>query len=129
MATSLRPLQTALYAKVTAAGARLYDVVPEAAPFPYVSFGSIFELPDDSHDAQGLNALVTLHIWDKSASHAGVYDLFALVDAALDRVALAVAGFKDVQIKHTQHQTIEDPDPEIRHINAQYRVHMTRESA
>ncbi|MEU0245172.1 DUF3168 domain-containing protein [Streptomyces sp. NPDC006235] len=131
MATGLRPLQTALFAKLNAVPAlagRVYAVrPPESVPLPYVTLGSIFELPDDTHDAQGLNSMVTLHIWSKSTSNGEVYDLFAAVDAALDRVALTVTGFSEVQIKHSQHQMIEDPDPSIRHINAQYRIHMTKE--
>jgi hypothetical protein len=123
LATGLRPLQTALFQKLNAASAlagRVYDEVPEPAPFPYVSFGSITEFPDDAHDAQGLNSLVTLHIWSIAPGFAEAYDIFAAVDAALDRVPLTVAGFKDVGIKHTQHQAIKDPDPA-------YVVHMTKE--
>lgn len=130
MATGLRPLQTAVYAKLNSApflAGRVYDEIPEDAPFPYVSFGSFTEFPDDSHDAQGLNALVTIHVWSKAPSNAEAYDLFAAVDAALDRVPLTVAGFKDVYIKHAQHQALQDPDPRFRHINAQYSVHMTKE--
>lgn len=126
MATSLRPLQTAIFGKLNAAlPGKFFDEVPEPAPYPFVSLGSIFEFPDDQHDAQGLNALVTIHVWSKAPGFGEAYDLFAAVDAALDRVSLTVAGFTDVQIKHTQHQALKDPDPTVRHINAQYRVHMT----
>lgn len=130
MATAMRPLQTALYAKLNAVPAlagRVFDKVPEPAPFPFVSLGSITEFPDDAHDAQGLNSLVTVHVWSTAPGNSEVYDLFAAVDAALDRAPLTVAGFTEVQIKHTQHQTLDDPDPLVRHLNAQYRVHMTRE--
>lgn len=130
MATGLYPLQAAIYQKLIAAPSlanRVFDEVPEPEPFPYVSFGSISEFPDDSHDAQGLSALVTIHIWSQALGFSEAYDIFAAVDAALDRVPLAVAGFKDVSIKHTQHDALKDPDPKIRHINAQYRVFMTKE--
>jgi hypothetical protein len=130
MATALRPLQTAMYSKLVARAAltgRVFDEVPEPAPFPYVSFGSFVEFPDDQHDAQGLNALVTVHVWSKAPGNGEAYDLFAEVDAALDRVPLTLLGFRDVFIKHAQHQVVADPDPDIRHINAQYRIHMTKE--
>ena len=130
MATGLRPLQTAVYAALTASpslAGRTYDQVPEPAPYPYVSIGSIFEMPDDSHDAQGLDSLITVHVWSKAPGFGEAYDIFADVDAALDRIPLTVAGFRDVQIKHTQHEAIRDPDPQIRHISAQYRVTMTKE--
>jgi hypothetical protein len=129
MATALRPLQTAVFAKLNAAPlltGRVYDQVPESASFPFVSLGSIIEFPDDAHDAQGLTSMVTVHIWSKAPGNGEVFDLFAAVDAALDRVPLTVAGFKDVQIKHTQHLTVDDPDPLVRHISAQYLVRMSK---
>lgn len=132
LATALAPLQTSVFTALNGAASlsgRVFDKVPEPAPYPFVSLGAISELPDDSHDAQGLNSTVTVHVWSKAASKAEAYALFAAVDAALDRVALVVSGFVDVQIKHTQHQVIPDPDPDVTHINAQYRVHMTKENS
>lgn len=132
MATALRPLQAAVYQKLTASSALtalvsgVYDEVPEPAPYPYVSYGSITETADDAHDRQGLDCLITLHVWSKAPGFAQAYDIFAALDAALDRQPLAVAGFTDVFIKHEQHQALKDPDPAIRHINAQYRVRLTR---
>jgi len=130
MATALRPLQTGVFAALNAVPAlagRVYARVPEPAVYPFVSLGSISETPDDSHDAQGLTALVTVHVWSKAASKGEAYDLFAAVDAALDRVPFSVAGFRDVYVKHAQHQVVEDPEPTVTHISAQYRVTMTKE--
>jgi len=130
VATSLRPLQAALYSKLVSRPALLgmvYDEVPEPAPYPLVSFGSITEYPDDAHDAQGLETLVTIHVWSTAPGNGEVFDLFAEVDAALDRQPLTIAGFTDVRIKRIQHQALRDPDPDVRHINAQYRVNMTKE--
>jgi hypothetical protein len=133
MATALRPLQTAIYSKLVGQSSLMaivsgvWDEVPEPAVFPYVSFGSISEFPDDQHDAQGLNALVTVHIWSKAPGNGEMYDVFAQVDAALDRTQMTVSGFRDVFIKQAQHSVVPDPDPDIRHINVQYRVHMTKE--
>ncbi len=130
MATSLRPLRTALYAKLTAVPAlagRVSAKPLEDGPFPYVQLGSVTEFPDDMHSAQGLEASVVIHVWDKADTDAGVFDLYAAVDAALDRQPLAITGFSEVRIKHVQHQTIDDPDPDVRHINAQFTVHMTKE--
>jgi hypothetical protein len=130
MATSLRPLQTALFAKLNAVPAlagRVYDKVPEPAPYPYVNFGSISEVPDDQHDAQGISAVVVLHTWTKSQGSGQAYDMAAAVDTALDRVPLTIPGFQAVFIKSLGRQTIEDPDPDICHINAEFQVDMTKE--
>ncbi|MFD3573847.1 DUF3168 domain-containing protein [Streptomyces sp. NPDC058644] len=131
MATALRPLQSAIYARLTASAplmalvSGVYDEVPENAAFPYVSFGSITETLDDAHDRQGLEAMVVIHVWSKAPGMGEAYDVFAAVDAALDRVPLAVFGFTDVSIRHESHEALKDPDPEIRHINAQYGVRLT----
>lgn len=133
MATALRPLRAALFAKLNAVPALAGRVAAqplENGPFPYVQLGPVTEFPDDSHSAQGLEASVVIHIWDKEAeTDSGVFDLFAAVDAALDRQPLIISGFSEVRIKHATHQTIDDPDPAVRHINAQFEVHMTKESA
>lgn len=132
MATGLRPLQAAVYQKLTNAPALMalvsgvFDEVPEPAAFPYVSLGSIIEFPDDAHDVQGLSATVVLHVWSDAPGFAEAYDIFAALDAALDRVPLTVAGFKDVCIKQASHSAVKDPDPKVRHINVSYRVTMNR---
>lgn len=131
MATALRPLQSAVYTKLAASSALtalvsgVYDEVPEPAPYPYVSFGAITETTDDAHDRQGLDVTVTIHVWSKAPGMGEAYDVFAAVDAALDRVSLAVAGFTDVSVRLDQAEAVKDPDPDVRHINAQYRVWLT----
>lgn len=132
MATAAWQLQTAIYQKLTASSALMslvsgvFDEVPEDAPYPYVSIGVITETAADAHDRQGLDALVLLHVWSAYEGNRQAADIFAALDAALDRQPLSVAGFTDVSIRHDQHQVTRDPDPNIRHITAQYRVMLTR---
>jgi hypothetical protein len=104
----------------------VFDEVPEGAAYPYVSFGAITEVVDDAHDRQGLDTAMVIHVWSAYPGNAQAADIFAAVDAALDRAPLVVAGFADVTIKHESHEVVADPDPDIRHINAQYRVRLTR---
>jgi len=133
VATALRPLQTAIYTKLTGSSALMarvsgvYDKVPEPATYPFVTIGAISESVDDTHDHQGLVSLVNVHVWSMAPGDSETYDVFADVDAALDRTNLTVAGFSQVFIKHTQHQTIPDPDPRIRHLSATYRVSMRKD--
>ncbi|MEE1835759.1 DUF3168 domain-containing protein [Streptomyces sp. SP17KL33] len=131
MATAVRPLQAAIYAKLTGSAPLMalvtgvYDEVPEDAAYPYVSFGAVTEFAEDAHDRQGLSSLVVIHVWSTYPGNAEAADIFAALDAALDRVPLTVTGFTDVSIKHDQHSFVKDPDPDIRHVNAQYRVTLT----
>jgi hypothetical protein len=104
----------------------VFDEVPEPAPYPYVSFGAVTEVASDAHDRQGLEVTMVLHVWSKYPGNAEAADIFAALDAALDRQPITVAGFTDVSLAHVQHQFIPDPDPDIRHVNAEYRVWLTR---
>lgn len=132
MATAARPLQTAIVSTLRASSALtsqvsgIFDEVPEDAVHPYVSIGSITETADDAHDRQGLDVVVTIDVWSTYPGNAEAADVFAAVDAALDRQPLTVSGWTDVSIRHESHQFLKDPDPDIRHVQAQYRVRLTR---
>lgn len=135
MATAVRPLQTAIYQALTSRPGLMsrvsgvFDEVQETEACPYVSIGTITETADDAHDRQGLDAVVVIHVWSTYPGNAEAADIFAEVDAALDRQPLAVSGWTDVSIKHESHQFLKDPDPDIRHVYATYRVRMTKEAA
>lgn len=132
MTVALWPLQQAVitklkaYAPLTALVSGVYDEVPEGVAHPYVSLGSITENVADAHNQRGLDASVVLHIWSKHRGFKEAAAILVQLDAALDRVPLAVAGFKDVSIAHDQHTEVRDPDPDIRHINVSYRVWLTK---
>lgn len=132
MATAVRPLQSAIVSALRASSALtsqvsgIFDEVPEGTAYPYVSIGPITETADDAHDRQGLDALVVIHVWSAYPGNAEAADIFAAVDAALDRQPLTVSGWTDVSIRHEQHQFLKDPDPDIRHVFSQYRVRLTR---
>lgn len=132
MATAVRPLQAAVYGKLTghaplmALVTGVFDEVPEDAAYPYVSLGSIIETASDAHNRQGLETFLTIHVWSDYPGKAQGADIFAALDTALDRQPLTVAGFTDVSIAHVSHEFVKDPDPDIRHVNAQYRVWLTR---
>jgi hypothetical protein len=104
----------------------VYDEVPETAPYPFVTIGPFTEVAADAHGTQGLDVTVSVDVWTKAPGNGQGYDIFAAVDAALDRVPLAVAGWRDVSIAHMSHEALQDPDPLVRHISAQYRVWLTR---
>lgn len=135
MTTALWPLQQAVYSKAVADTALMalvtgvFDEVPETQAFPYVSFGAVTEVVDDSHSQRGLTVNLTLHIWSKYRGAREATGIFVALDAALDRRPLAVAGYTDVSIAHQQHQMLRDPDPDIRHVTVSYRVWLTKEEA
>ncbi|MDX3507368.1 DUF3168 domain-containing protein [Streptomyces caniscabiei] len=132
MTTALWPLQLALVqqlraaAPLTALVTGVFDEVPEDTAHPYVTVGSITETVADGHNQRGLDAQVELHVWSRYPGYREAADILAALDAALDRQALTVSGFKDVSVAHQQHTELRDPDPDIRHINVSYRVWLTK---
>ena len=133
MTAALWPLQVAVVQKarshnpLVALVSGVYDEVPEPAPFPYVSLGSITEIVDDAHNQRGLEATVVWHVWSKHRGFKEAALILAELDAALDRQPLTVDGFTDISVAHQQHTELRDPDPAIRHINVSYRVWLTKE--
>lgn len=133
MATAYAPLQAALMSALNARAPLvalvngIYDEVPESAERPYVSLGSLTATPDDMHDAQGVTVLVQVDIWSEYEGYREAYQIFAEVDAALDRAPLAVAGWTYVTAKLDQSQALRDPDPAVRRVSATYRITLTKE--
>lgn len=135
MATAAWPLQVAFRSRMLAdAGLtgviaqRVYDEVPGDAAFPYVTVGDVVEVPDDAHDRQGLTATLTLHIWSRYRGYAEALMILGHLDRLFDRQPLAVDGFTDVSIAREWHQTLRDPDPQIRHVPVRFRAWLTKET-
>lgn len=133
MTTAKWETQTAVYARLTAdatlAGlvAGVFDEVPESTVMPYVVLGEATEESQDSHDRQGLEVTLTLHIWSRYRGYDEAAGILRELDRLLDRVSLTVDGFTAVSIAQQMNQFMRDPNPEIRHVTVQYRVWLTEE--
>lgn len=133
MATAAWPLQVAIIQKLrdsdtlTGLVTGIYDDVPNSAPFPYVSLGSVVEFEEDSHTQRGLNVSAVLHIWSSYPGNKEAAEILAAVCDALDRQPLIVPGWTDVSIAMNQANTSSDPNPDIRHMNVTFRVWLTKE--
>ncbi|WP_071812529.1 DUF3168 domain-containing protein [Lentzea guizhouensis] len=126
-------VQTAIHTLLTAdvelmaAVSGVYDQVPEPAAFPYIRLGDTTEVPDDNHSRRGSRVTTTLHIFSRYRGNKQGLQILGQVDRLLDRQALLVPGYRDVSCAREFHQTLRDPDPEIRHIPVRYRLWLTRE--
>lgn len=133
MTTAAWPLQEAIVGKIdgdeqlAALISGVYDHTPETARYPYVTVGLITEVPDNAHATPGVHSTVTLHIWSKYRGAKQALQILGHLDRLLDRKPLTVQGFRDVSIAHEWHETMRDPDPDIRHIPVRFRVWLTKE--
>lgn len=134
MPSVLWPLQleivTALRADQPLTGlvSGVYDTVPPDVPRPYVTIGAITENEADAHNQQGRDALAPVHVWSDYAGAKEAADILSALEDVLDRKPLAVAGWTNVSIALESAASVPDPDPDIRHINATFRVWLTKEA-
>lgn len=132
MATAAWPLQMAVYQRLTgdpelSAIAAVLDEVPEDAPYPHVTFGELIEELDDTHDNQGLDVSLVMHIWSKYPGYAECARILAHLDRLLDRAAFDVEGFAVSSLHREHHRMMRDPDPQIRHCPVRFRVWLSKE--
>lgn len=131
MTTATVPLLSAIVSRLSASaalqarGVEVYDETPEAAVTPYVTLGEPSENRSDQHDAQGLEVDLDLHVWSRYRGYKEAAEIVADLHAELDRKPLSVEGFTNVSIAADGARYMRDPDPELRHGVAPFRVWLT----
>ncbi|MFB6517440.1 DUF3168 domain-containing protein [Streptomyces sp. NPDC056401] len=128
--TALAPVQQAVYGQLTGDPALMalitgvYDYVPEAVTFDYVTIGEATEIPDNRHGAFGRQTTLTLHVWTRYRGHARGQRIAARIVELLDHQALTVAGLHHVATRFEFAQTLTDPEPpgDIRHTPMRFRI-------
>lgn len=105
----------------------VYDSVPPNVPRPYVTIGAVSETEADAHNATGRDVLVPVHIWSEYAGTKEAAEVLSAVIDVLDRQPMNVPGWTNTSVALQNAVSMTDPDPEIRHINATFRVWLTKE--
>jgi len=85
-------LQAAIYGALTGhagtiaalGGAKIYDDVPQASSFPYVTIGDIETRDWDTQTSVGHEHIVTLHIWSNHRGRKQVQTIIGEIDEVLD---------------------------------------------
>jgi hypothetical protein len=70
----------------------LYDHVPQNAAFPYVVFGPVHVVPNDTKRDIGFEQILTLNIWSRYRGGKETRDIFQAVYDTLHRAALNISG-------------------------------------
>lgn len=99
MSDSSLPVQAAIVAALEAdagvaalVGARIYDRVPEATVFPYVSLGPETGDPFDAAAMSGWDATIQIDTWSRKGGRVEAKTIMAAISARLHRGALNVTG-------------------------------------
>ena len=100
----------------------VFDYVPEGTAEPYITVGEAIETPDNTHSGFGHQSVATLHIWTRQRGHAQGLQILEAVKRVLDHQRVTIADRHLVSVRFEFSQTLRDPNPEIRHIPARFRV-------
>jgi hypothetical protein len=103
--------------------ARVYDEVPTAAAYPYLSLGGGQVLGDDDDCADGSEITFQIHGWSQSAATPGYSVVKKIVGAVRSamKAPLTLDGFDVLLSEFTQTQYLDDPDGRTRHAVIEYR--------
>lgn len=95
--------------------ARVYDVVPANAVFPYLQIGATQVLPATAQDYDGADVVQTIDGWSRAASRAEIKQLGAAVNAALTDADVLIDGYRLIECIIEQTQYLTDPDGKTFH--------------
>lgn len=123
MSSASWALQVAIHQALTAStavtsllgGSHVYDHVPRGQPFPYVTFGVSNERDWSTGTEDGGEHIVTLHVWSKAAGRHEADHIASALRAALHDQALAVIGFRLVNLRHETVDVRRETADEIYH--------------
>jgi Protein of unknown function (DUF3168) len=124
-------VQAGLYTILSSDGtltslAGVYDGVPEDDEPAWVIIGEATSVPDGVHGTEGRETAATIHTWTRGDGFKPANDIGARIMAllwhrhsALDAV---VTGHKVWRVEHEFAQTLDDPEPHIRHRVDRFRI-------
>ncbi|MEZ5853952.1 MAG: DUF3168 domain-containing protein [Hyphomicrobiaceae bacterium] len=118
MANASWSLQQAIYTTLSNSvpliallgGHHIYDDVPQRAAFPYLTLGQSTVRDWSTGSDDGLEHLLTLHVWSRAGGRSQTHDIMAAVEAALDDQSLALDGHRLVNLRHVLSEARREPD-------------------
>ena len=130
MASADWALQQAIYAALTGdatvttllGGAHVYDDAPQRTEFPYLTFGRSSLRDWSTGSEAGNEHVVTLHVWSQAAGRRQVYEIMKAVRDVLHEAALAVTGYRLINLRHEFSDARRDPDGETYHGTVRFRA-------
>lgn len=107
-------------------GARVYDTVPDAPIFPYITLGPVQVLPDKADCIDGVEILPQIDGWSRANGSIESKKIGAAVIAALDDQALTVSGSSVVVFELQSVNYLRDPDGLTHHAAVTFRALLQR---
>lgn len=109
-------------------GQRIYDSVPPAPVFPYVSLGDGQVLGDDTEDCgDGSEIHLQIDAWSRAVGYPEVKNIAEAIRSTL-KVIPTLAGFTVSVVEFVQKQDLRDTDGLTRHAAITFRYLITHTS-
>lgn len=89
---------------------RVYDSVPQGAPFPYITYGPSDVLQDDADCIVAFDIDVQIDVWSRAVGFPEAKKIAGAVRAALHQVDLVLPTNALVFLEHRQTSMRRDPD-------------------
>ena len=130
MSSSSWALQQSIFAALAAnatlvallGGPRVYDDVPQASAFPYLTFGHSLVRDWSTGSEDGSEHVVTLHVWSQEKGKKEAHEIMGAVRTALHDQALSLAGHRLVNLRHELSEARREPDGDTTHGIVRYRA-------
>lgn len=89
---------------------RIYDNVPAATPFSYISYGSDQVLQDDVSCITAYEVSIQIDVWSRSVGQPDMKRIAGAVRASLHDADLTLDNHALVLLEHEQTRYLQDPD-------------------
>lgn len=96
----------------TGGTARIFDDVPPATPYPYLSIGQTTERDWSTGTDEGREHTLTLHVWSRTPGRRQVHEIASLIRATLHQAALNLTGHRLINLRHEFTEARREPDGE-----------------
>lgn len=107
--------QDARVSRLLGSGGRIFDHAPADIGFPYITFGRTGSYDWSTGTETGCEHLVTLHVWSKAKGKAESLELIEAASARLHDGALALNGYRLVNLRLEFSETRFDDDLSVYH--------------
>lgn len=100
----------------------VFDYVPDAKTYPYISLGEGTETPFLTFGRNGHNNVFTFHIWSQKKGYKESYGILDALVVRLDGFDLVVSGHATVKLEYDSSESMRDPDGITRHVVVRFRL-------
>jgi hypothetical protein len=95
---------------------RIYDKVPAAAPYPYVSLGAFQVIADSADCYRGSEIAIVIDGWSRDDGSVEAKQIGGAIREALDDAELTLDDHRLVSIVFDDMRDLRDPDGQTTHV-------------